>query len=304
MNALLHDPSLAQRSTVADVVARGAVVVLTGAGISTDSGIPDYRGPSGLARRATPMTFQELVGSEAAQRRYWARSFAGWPLIDRALPNAAHHVVARLQRDGLVDAVITQNVDRLHGRAGSDPVVELHGSLDRVVCLACRDLSDRRVLQHRLAQANPGFDTASVDIGDDAGRVRPDGDLELLQGAVERFVTVPCLACGAGPLKPDVVLFGESVPRDRVARCYELVDAARTLMVLGSSLSVMSGYRFVRHASMRSLDVVIVNQGPTRGDEEATLHLDAPLGPLLTALASTLVSGVGCRASDGEVTRP
>lgn len=275
-------------ATLVDVLAHGSVVALTGAGISTDSGIPDYRGPTGLARRATPMTYQELMGGQAAQRRYWARSFAGWPLIDRAEPNAAHRALARLQRKGLVGAVITQNVDRLHGRAGSDPVVELHGSLQRVVCLACGDVSDREAMQRRLAQANPHFDTAAVDIGDDAGKVRPDGDVELLEGMVERFVTVPCTACGGGPLKPDVVFFGESVPRERVTRCYELVDAARTLLVLGSSLSVMSGYRFVRYASKRSMDVVIVNQGPTRGDEQATLRLDAPLGPVLTATVAAV----------------
>ncbi len=274
-----------------DLLARGSVVTLTGAGISTDSGIPDYRGPTGLARRATPMTYQELLGSESAQRRYWARSFAGWPLIDRAEPNAAHRAVASLQREGLVSAVITQNVDRLHTRAGSSPVVELHGSLGRVVCLACGDVSDRYALQRRLAEANPHFDIASVDIGDDAGKVRPDGDIELLQGMVERFVVVPCTACGGGPLKPDVVFFGESVPRDRVTRCYDLVDAACTLLVLGSSLSVMSGYRFVRYASKRSMDVVIVNQGPTRGDEQATLRLDGPLGPVLTAAVDAVGAG-------------
>ncbi len=271
-----------------DLVSRGSAVVLTGAGISTDSGIPDYRGPTGLARKATPMQYAELVGSEAAQRRYWARSFAGWPLIRRAAPNDSHHAVADLQRAGLVDAVITQNVDRLHDQAGSDPVVELHGSLDRVVCLACGDRSDRAELQTRLAEANPGFDVAAADIGDDTGQVRPDGDVELLGAMVERFALVPCTVCGGGPLKPDVVFFGENVPRERVARCYELVDEASTLLVLGSSLTVMSGYRFVRHAAKRSIDVVIVNQGATRGDEQATLRLDAPLAPLLTSVVAAV----------------
>ncbi len=271
-----------------DLVSAGSIVTLTGAGISTDSGIPDYRGPTGLARRATPMQFSELVGSETAQRRYWARSFAGWPLIRRATPNDSHHAVADLQRAGLVDAVITQNVDRLHDQAGSDPVIELHGSLDRVVCLACGVLSDRGELQTRLAEANPDFDTATRDIGDDTGQVRPDGDVELLDALIDRFVLVPCTACGRGPLKPDVVFFGENVPRDRVARCYELVESARTLLVLGSSLTVMSGYRFVRHAAKRSMDVVIVNQGPTRGDEQATLRLDAPLAPLLTSVVAAV----------------
>ncbi len=275
--------------TLVEVVARGRAVVLSGAGLSTESGIPDYRGPTGVARGATPMTYQELLGSHEAQRRYWARSFAGWPVMSRAQPNDGHRAVARLQGMGVVDAVITQNVDGLHHAAGSDPVVELHGSLASVVCLRCRAVSDRTVLQERLTAANPDFDAAAFVGGDgNTAQVRPDGDLDLVADMVSRFRPVPCATCGEGPLKPDVVFFGENVPRDRVARCYELVDAARALVVLGSSLTVMSGYRFVRHAAKRGIDVVIVNQGVTRGDGQATVKIEQPLGAILPELVSRL----------------
>ncbi len=286
--------------TLAEVVARGHAVVLSGAGLSTESGIPDYRGPTGVARAATPMTYQELLGSQAAQQRYWARSFAGWPVMSRARPNDGHRAVARLQEMGVVDAVITQNVDRLHHAAGSDPVVELHGSLATVVCLCCRGVSDRAVLQERLTVANPHFDPTVFVAGDgDTAQVRPDGDLDLVADMVSRFRPVPCAACGEGPLKPDVVFFGENVPRERVARCYELVDAARALVVLGSSLTVMSGYRFVRHAAKLGIDVVIVNQGLTRGDGQATLKIEEPLGAILTELVSQL-GRAGAGPSSGE----
>lgn len=287
----VHDTAHGDAAVLADLLADGDVVALTGAGMSTEppSSIPDYRGPTGVARGATPMTYQELLGSPQAQRRYWARSFAGWPVIRQARPNAGHAAVARLQGLSAVGAVVTQNVDRLHQAAGADPVIDLHGSLDRVVCLVCRDVSDREQLQQRLADANPGFDAGVFAGGDgDTAHVRPDGDVELVEAMVEAFRTVPCLVCGEGPLKPDVVFFGESVPKDRVARCYDLVDAARVLLVLGSSLTVMSGYRFVRHAHKLGREVAIVNQGPTRGDGEATLRVDAPLGTTLTEVVARL----------------
>jgi NAD-dependent SIR2 family protein deacetylase len=274
---------------LADVLARGRVVVLSGAGISTESGIPDYRGPTGVARNAKPMTYQEFVGSPPAQRRYWARSFAGWPVIRRARPNTGHGAVARWEDLGLIDAVITQNVDRLHHAAGSRRVVELHGALDRVVCLSCRAVSDRGELQRRLAEANPAFDVSLfADTDGDTASVRPDGDVALAEAMVDAFSTVACSACAGGPLKPDVVFFGENVPKERVVECFDLVDAAATLLVLGSSLTVMSGYRFVRHADRHGKDVVIVNAGPTRGDGEATLRIDAPLGAVLSAAVALL----------------
>lgn len=274
---------------VAGALSGGQVVVLSGAGISTESGIPDYRGPTGVARAASPMTYQEFVGSPEAQRRYWARSFAGWPVMRQAQPNAGHAAVARLQRLGIVDAVITQNVDRLHHAAGTRSVVELHGALERVVCLDCRAVSDRGDLQQRLADANPDFDPGVfINTDGDTAAIRPDGDIALVEAMVQAFRTVGCLRCGWGRLKPDVVFFGENVPKDRVTYCYGLVDAARTLLVLGSSLTVMSGYRFVRHAAKRRTPVVIVNSGPTRGDGEATVRVDAPLGAVLPAVAAAL----------------
>ena len=282
----------AELDAVAGVLAIGRSVVLSGAGISTVSGIPDYRGPTGVARAATPMTYQEFVSSAQAQQRYWARSYAGWPVMRRARPNAAHAAVARLQRLHVVDTVITQNVDRLHHAAGSDPIVELHGALERVVCLSCLHISDRGQLQQRLAQANPDFDGSLFAYADgDTASVRPDGDVALVERVVGAFRTVGCTRCGQGPLKPDVVFFGENVPKERVSRCFEAVDRARSLVVLGSSLTVMSGYRFVRHATRCGIAVVIVNQGPTRGDEQATHRVDAPLGRVLPRLVAALEHG-------------
>jgi NAD-dependent SIR2 family protein deacetylase len=282
------DPAVAV-AALAEVVGQGHVVVLGGAGLSTESGIPDYRGPTGVAREATPMTYQEFVGSDDARRRYWARSYAGWPVLRRARPNAGHAAVARLEELGLVDAVITQNVDRLHQAAGSRTVIELHGALERVGCLDCSAVVDRAELQDRLARANPAFDVSMfTDTDGDTASVRPDGDVALVEEMVRAFRTVGCTACGGDRLKPDVVFFGESVPKDRVADCYARVAAARTLLVLGSSLTVMSGYRFVRHADKHGIGVAIVNQGPTRGDGEATLRIDAPLGEILPAVVETL----------------
>lgn len=260
------------------LVGAGDVVVLSGAGLSTESGIPDYRGPSGAARRHTPMTYQAFTRDLAARRRYWARSHLGWRTIARAAPNAGHRAVARLQRAGLVSGVITQNVDGLHTAAGSRQVIELHGRLDEVVCLDCGNLTSREELDRRLREANLGFDAH-------VAAVNPDGDVDLPDDAASGFRIVDCGICGTGMLKPDVVFFGETVPAARVADCFSLVERARLLLVLGSSLTVMSGRRFVIRAAKRGIPVAIVNQGPTRGDGHATLTLDAPLGQLLPALA-------------------
>jgi len=256
--------------------ANGRTVVLTGAGISTDSGIPDYRGPSGMLRRHTPMTYQSFVSDPVARHRYWARSYLGWRQLATARPNAGHRAVAALQEQALVATVITQNVDGLHHAAGTRSVVELHGGLDRVRCLNCEQVTSRAELDLRLAEANR---TLRAEVR----RVNPDGDAELSDEALESFVMVDCLMCQAGPIKPDVVFFGESVPRARVERCYDLVDDAELLLVLGSSLRVMSGYRFVIRASERGIPIAIVNQGPTRGDARATFKIDAPLSQVLSA---------------------
>ncbi|MEU0467634.1 NAD-dependent protein deacetylase [Amycolatopsis sp. NPDC006131] len=272
------------RTTSLDEVVRiadgGGVVVLSGAGLSTESGIPDYRGATGSLRRHTPMTYQEFVAAEHARRRYWARSHLGWRTIARARPNDGHRAVTALRAAGVVGGVITQNVDGLHQAAGTPDAVELHGSLDRVVCLSCRTLSPREELDRRLREANPHF-TAT------ATRVNPDGDVELADDDVRGFRVVPCTAC-AGVLKPDVVFFGENVEPSRVDRCFRLVDEASALLVLGSSLTVMSGLRFVRRAAEAGKPVAIINQGPTRGDKYADVRVDLPLGRALTELVARL----------------
>jgi len=263
-----------------DVVASGGVLILSGAGLSTESGIPDYRGPTGLARRATPMTYQTFTGSATARRRYWARSYLGWRHIAHAVPNDGHRAVAELSRRGLLTGIITQNVDGLHQAAGASGVTELHGSLHRVICLSCGQRTSRAELDRRLAAANPGWDAELT-------LINPDGDAVLDEVATESFQLADCSACH-GVLKPDVVFFGENVPRHRAQACYALVERASALVVLGSSLTVMSGFRYVRHAAGRQVPVVIVNQGSTRGDAYATATLDAPLGQTLRELVTSI----------------
>jgi len=268
---------------LADLVADGGVVVLSGAGLSTDSGIPDYRGATGSLRRHTPMTYQTFTGDPRGRHRYWARSFVGWRQIRRARPNDGHRAVGELQAAGLLGGVITQNVDGLHQAGGAREVVELHGGLDRTVCLNCGDVADRAELDERLRAENPHF-------GPRTDEINPDGDAELPDEVLDGFVMVGCRACGDGPLKPDVVFFGETVPRDRVERCFDLVQDADTLLVLGSSLTVMSGYRFVLRAAKLGITVAIVNVGPTRGDAKADVRVDAPLGVVLPALAARVAA--------------
>ncbi|GAA4884468.1 NAD-dependent protein deacetylase [Actinomycetospora straminea] len=268
-------------NALATLIAEGGALVLTGAGISTDSGIPDYRGPTSAARRHAPMTYDAFVGDPVARHRYWARSHVGWPQIAGARPNAGHRAVASLQRAGLLHGVITQNVDGLHQAAGARDVVELHGALDRVVCLGCRAAPGRREVQQRLTALNPGF-------GAPASAINPDGDAELPDAELDRFTMAACPACGDGPLKPDVVFFGESVPRPRVDHCFALVEGARSLVVLGSSLTVMSGLRFVHAATRRGLPVAVVTAGPSRADAVATVRLTDRLGEVLPAVLDTL----------------
>jgi NAD-dependent SIR2 family protein deacetylase len=271
--------------TLTGLVASGGVLVLSGAGLSTESGIPDYRGQTGLARRATPMSYQDFTGSAGARRRYWARSYLGWRHIARSEPNDGHRAVAELSRRGLLTGIITQNVDGLQQAAGAFGVTELHGSLHRVACLSCGQRTPRAELDRRLAAANPGWEARLAAVGS-ADR-RPDGDAVLDDAAAESFQVAGCVGCH-GVLKPDVVFFGENVPGTRVQACYAMVERSRALLVLGSSLTVMSGFRFVRHAARLGRPVVIVNQGATRGDGYAAVTLDAPLGQTLTALVSAL----------------
>jgi NAD-dependent SIR2 family protein deacetylase len=264
-----------------DLLGEGDAVVLSGAGLSTDSGIPDYRGATGSLRRHTPMTYQTFTRDPRGRHRYWARSFVGWRQIRAARPNAGHRAVADLQVDGRVGRVITQNVDGLHQAGGASDVLELHGGLDRTVCLGCGHVAGRAELDERLQAANPTF-------GPRVEEVNPDGDAELPDELLDGFVMVDCLACGDGPLKPDVVFFGETVPRDRVERSFASVEGARSLLVLGSSLTVMSGYRFVLRAAKLGIPVAIVNVGPTRGDAKADVRVDAPLGLVLPELVRRL----------------
>ena len=261
-----------------DLLAGRPLVALTGAGLSTDSGIPDYRGPG--SPRRTPMTYTEFVSGPVAQRRYWARSHVGWARMARAEPNAGHRALAALEHAGVLHGVITQNVDGLHRAAGSRAVIDLHGRIADVVCLGCRRISPRDALQERLAALNPGF----VESVGPAVEAAPDGDAVL--ESVAGFGLAACTSCG-GVLKPDVVFFGENVPRDRVARAYALVDdvaAGGALLVAGSSLTVMSGLRFVRHARGLGVPVVIVNRGATRGDDLADVLVDRGCSETLTAL--------------------
>jgi NAD-dependent SIR2 family protein deacetylase len=267
----------ASAAELAALVRTGGVTILSGAGLSTDSGIPDYRGPSGALRVHTPMTYQTFVGDPAARRRYWARSYLGWRRIAAAEPNPGHRAVAELQRRGRIAGVVTQNVDGLHQSAGARDVLELHGGLDRVVCLACGGREARALLDFRIRVANPGFAA-------DVAAVNPDGDAEVADADLERFRMVGCCGCGSDLVKPDVVFFGENVPRERVDAAYALVESAQALLVLGSSLTVMSGFRFVRRAAALRIPVAIVNQGPTRGDELATVRIDAGLSTVLPQL--------------------
>jgi NAD-dependent SIR2 family protein deacetylase len=261
-----------------ELIGRGGVCVLSGAGLSTESGIPDYRGPSGALRARLPMTIAEFCGSPEARQRYWARAHIGWRRIAAARPNAGHRAVAALQNAGVLRGIITQNVDGLHQAAGARSVVELHGTLGRVVCLECGACSTRQALDRRLRAANP-----DVDWDEDIAS-NPDGDVELADQQVARFRVVGCECCGADLLKPDVVFFGENVPRSRVQRCFELVDGSACLLVLGSSLSVMSGMRFVHRARQAQIPVAIVNRGETRGDALADIKVDAALGDVLPTL--------------------
>ena len=258
----------------------GEVLLLSGAGISTESGIPDYRGPTGQKRESDPIQYREFVTSAAARQRYWARSAVGWPRVRAAQPNAGHMAVAALQSAGLVSGVITQNVDGLHQAAGSSRVVELHGSLYRAVCLQCGRLSDRDALQSAMLADNPGWDAQQA-------RITPDGDAVLPQDLIDRFRPPGCSACG-GALKPHVVLFGENVPRAVVQRAWQLLQRARMLLVVGSSLTVYSGFRFAERAAREGKPLALLNLGPTRADRLATLKIEAPIGEALRAAAAEL----------------
>ncbi|HMJ12795.1 MAG TPA: NAD-dependent protein deacetylase [Polyangiaceae bacterium] len=266
--------------SLASLLEQCKTAVLTGAGCSTESGIPDYRGVDRPAPRRPPIQYREFVHDEHARRRYWARSMIGWRAFSRALPNAGHYALAALERVERVRGVITQNVDRLHHAAGARRVIELHGALAEVRCLDCGAAVQRAELQIQLEARNP--ELAKV-----AARSAPDGDAELAVELVESFVPPACSAC-QGMLKPNVVFFGENVPRVRVDAAFELLHEAELLLVVGSSLTVFSGFRFAREASRRGMPIAIVNRGPTRADPLAAYKLEMSAGSCLTEIARRL----------------
>ena len=260
------------------------VVALVGAGCSTASGIPDYRGPETRRRARNPIQFQTFIGDDAGRQRYWARSVVGWPRFRAAQPNPAHRALAALEQAGAVRGLITQNVDRLHHAAGSERVVELHGALHEVICLSCRAVEPRDALQERLLALNPGWERSAA-----AQRVEqaPDGDAELPAELVAGFRVAACRRC-CGVLKPKVVFFGENVPPDVTADAWSLFDEGEALLVVGSSLTVFSGYRFVRKAAHRGIPVAVVNLGPTRGDPLVGLRVDDRVEAVLPSVARAL----------------
>jgi len=257
-----------------------SVAVLSGAGVSTESGIPDYRGPDTQEKDHSPIQYNEFIEEEQARQHYWARSAVGWPDFDAAEPNDGHRALARLEALGTVTGIITQNVDRLHQAAGSTSVVELHGALAEVKCLDCGALTSRRVLQSRLHRLNPDWDRHSAEH-------TPDGDAALPRSLTRNFDVPPCAACG-GTLKPNVVFFGEHTAPARVDAAWRLLRAADALLVVGSSLTVYSGFRFVRGAAQANMPVGIVNLGATRGTPLATVQVDGRTGTVLPALADAL----------------
>jgi len=276
---------MAQIVTALAALMRGRrTLVLSGAGLSTESGIPDYRGPSSIAGRTRPIYYREFVGNEVQRARYWARSSVGWPRVSAALPNPGHVAIARMEQAGAVSGVITQNVDRLHQAAGSTKLLELHGALAEVVCLSCGAREQRQVLQERILALNPGW----ADGPFRAAASAPDGDAQIDVPADGSFRVPACLRCG-GMLKPDVIFFGENVPRSRVERALLMLGEAQALLVVGSSLAVYSGYRFVAQASQDSKPVAIINLGPSRGDPLADIRIEARLGEALPLLSSLLV---------------
>lgn len=270
-----------------DLVRGRRVVVLAGAGCSTESGIPDYRGPESRRRPRTPIQYPEFVGSEANRKRYWARSVVGWPRFTTARPNPAHVALAELEAGSVVRGIITQNVDGLHHAAGSRRVVELHGGLARVRCLDCDHMVRRDAFQERLLAMNAAW---AERLARETVEVAPDGDAELPGWASESFRVAACARCG-GVMKPDVVFFAENVPRSRVDEAWRLYEEGDVLLVVGSSLTVYSGRRFVYRARKEGVPIAIINLGPTRADEMATVKVEGRVGSVLPRVAEALTPG-------------
>lgn len=269
------------------------LAVLSGAGCSTASGIPDYRADDGSWKHAEPVQYRDFVDRAAVRQRYWARSFAGWERVRAAQPNAAHDALVSLEQAGRIGRLITQNVDNLHRRAGSASVIDLHGVLGRVRCLDCGIAGDRDAYQARLQAANPDFRVAIQGVA-------PDGDALLASDGINRFAVPPCTQCG-GMIKPDVVFFGEAVPRDRVAAASDAISKADALLVVGSSLQVFSGFRFVRQAHALGKPVAILNRGVTRADNLATLRLREDCCTTLDAVVRVLHAYARTGATAGVI---
>lgn len=265
-----------------------AIAVISGAGVSTSSGIPDYRDRNGHWKHSKPIQFPDFVKSIDSRKRYWARSYVGWQRFSKARPNPAHFVLAALESAGKIDTLITQNVDRLHSAAGSRRVIDLHGDLSKVRCLACETVFGRLEFQSALREANADWHA-------DVFRYKPDGDAELAANSHDDFHVPGCPTCD-GIVKPDVVMFGENVPRDRVSEALNSVDRADALLVVGSSLMLFSGFRFARQAAGQSKPIAIINKGHTRADELATLKVEGDCGELLAGAEALLKrqQGMAC----------
>jgi NAD-dependent SIR2 family protein deacetylase len=268
-------------SRLADFVDRHPrLLIITGAGVSTGSGIPDYRDDKGEWKRKQPVQYQDFIRDAATRKRYWARSLVGWRWFADAHPNPAHHALARLEEYGLIHHLITQNVDGLHQRAGSRRVIDLHGRLDRMICLACGEKAPRAEFQKLLETLNPDFAELSAEVA-------PDGDADLEQIDFMRFEVPACAQCG-GMLKPHVVFFGESVPKPRVSEALQRLEESDALLVIGSSLMVFSGFRFAREAARLGKPIAAINLGRTRADEMLDLKVAAPCHEALDRLLATL----------------
>lgn len=276
--------SAADLEQLIGLLGRGSVAVITGAGLSTGSGIPAYRDPHGQWQHSQPIQHQDFLKSAATRRRYWARSFVGWPTMANATPNAGHNALAKLQFGGIVSTVITQNVDGLHHATGSQSIIELHGGIRQVCCLSCKAKFSRSQVQEWLKDANPDFDHDQAR----TARLAPDGDAHLVDTVYARFTVPDCPEC-AGLLKPDVVFFGDNVPRERVVAAQQIVEAAKALLVVGSSLMVYSGYRFAEQAHRSGKPIIAINRGVTRADHLLALKIEDDCGRALTGIVAGLM---------------
>jgi NAD-dependent SIR2 family protein deacetylase len=270
------------------------IVVLTGAGISVSAGIPSYRDHRGNWRKGRPIQHREFLQSLSARQRYWSRSMVGWPVIDAAEPTAAHRALSALEQLGRIELLITQNVDRLHQRAGSENAIDLHGRLDRVNCLDCAATFSRKSIQERLEAAHPHLLQADCPL-------RPDGDADLDDAGLAGFQVPACVRCG-GRLMPDVVFFGGTIPAQRLEQCRTALQGADALLVVGSSLQVFSGFRFCRESTALKKPLAIINPGSTRADDLASLRLAAEADPLLAATVQLLSNAVTPALPTGHLT--